>query len=327
MNALKALADGGNAELLESLSLYVEQPEIASSFAGIWCPNLEDEMLAYFRQQHDYGFTKDNSLFQLPVSYFTPRKAWCSSPGYPNDQILFNREIKVRCLECHATFAKASTGVGGDQYDPQSIILRVDCERCHGPAAAHVKFQTEHPGITPGKFVINPGRLTRQQNLDNCALCHSGLRENIKLSFTFVTGDNLDEYSKPDYNKDSLAGLDVHGNQYGLLLSSKCFKNSVVLDCSSCHNPHKKESDASIFSERCIGCHKPGSKSFCTVKETEHFSLVKNCIDCHMPKMLSNKIMMKIGGYPGSVHDTIRTHRIGIYLAESERIRTAINKR
>jgi hypothetical protein len=274
-----------------------------------------------------YLYWRDNSLFQLPVSYFTPLKAWCASPGYPDDQILFNREISVRCLECHGTFAKTSVVNGRDVYDRSAMMLRVDCERCHGPAAEHVKFQSENPGSRTGLYIINPGRLTRQQKLDNCALCHSGLRENIKPSFSFVAGDRLNDYSKPDYNLDSVASLDVHGNQYGLLLASKCFKKSAVLDCSSCHDPHKKETGPAVFSAKCMSCHQPGSASFCTLKHGDDIRLEVNCIDCHMPKMLSNKILMRVGGIQGAVHDTIRTHLIRIYLKETEQFRAALNKR
>lgn len=62
--AFSALQEDGDAELLENLSsLYVEEPEIALTFAGIWCPSLEDEMLAYFRQHPDL-------LYSLPPRKF-----------------------------------------------------------------------------------------------------------------------------------------------------------------------------------------------------------------------------------------------------------------
>jgi hypothetical protein len=52
-------------------------------------------------------------------------------------------------------------------------------------------------------------------------------------------GDKLDDFSSANYSPDSVAVLDVHGNQYGLLTASKCFKMSAEMDCSSCHDPHK----------------------------------------------------------------------------------------
>ena len=166
---------------------------------------------------HWYG----EKLFQLPVSYYSPLNEWCNSPGYPTNQIMINRTIPVRCLECHTTnFKKIKTTDNVDEYDKTQVIYGVDCERCHGPAAEHVDFQTKNPDEKKAKFIINPALLSRQQKLDNCALCHSGLRENSKPSFSFVTGDKLDDYSTPDYNVDSVAQLDVHGNQYGLLTAS-----------------------------------------------------------------------------------------------------------
>ena len=47
-----------------------------------------------------------NSLFQLPVSYFTSANQWTNSPGYPG-MIVFNRPISSRCLECHSTNAQS----------------------------------------------------------------------------------------------------------------------------------------------------------------------------------------------------------------------------
>jgi hypothetical protein len=203
----------------------------------------------------------------------------------------------------------------------------VGCERCHGPSADHVKFRSENPGSAKESNTINPAHLTRLQKLDNCALCHSGLRENIKPSFSFVVGERLEDYSKPDYRADSAARLDVHGNQYGLLLASKCFMNSGTMDCSTCHNPHQRETAPAVFSAKCMTCHAPGTAAFCTLKRVDSKLLQMNCIDCHMPKLLSNKILMQVGGRPGSVHDTIRTHLIGIYLKNKEGFKMVSNNR
>ena len=67
--AFKTLVEGGDGELLESLtSLYVEQPEIASGFADLWCPNLESEMLAYFRQNPDQLYSMHPRKFEELVA-------------------------------------------------------------------------------------------------------------------------------------------------------------------------------------------------------------------------------------------------------------------
>ena len=266
------------------------------------------------RKGQTYLYWNENELFQLPVSYYSPFDTWCNSPGYPRDQILFNRPIPGRCLECHSTFFK-SISVENNvlAFDKHQIVYGVDCERCHGPAADHVNFQSRHPEEKKAKFIINPARLSRQQKLDNCALCHSGIREMTRPSFSFVVGDTLDHYSLPDYQLDSAVKLDVHGNQYGLLTASKCFKNSPM-DCSSCHNVHVKEANnVELFSQRCTTCHTVANHNFCTQPALPGLNLRSNCIDCHMPALPSNKIFLEVADRSKSTPYLVRTHRVGIY--------------
>jgi Cytochrome c554 and c-prime len=278
-----------------------------------------DIVIGSGRKGQTYLYWQDNRLFQLPVSYYTPSKNWCGSPGYPDNQIMFNRAISIRCLECHGTYFKSVKIEGREEYDKNQMIFAVDCERCHGPAADHVKFQSENPDIKQARYIINPALLSRQQKLDNCALCHSGLRENKKPSFSFLVGDTLENYSHPDYNVDSSAGLDVHGNQYGLLISSKCFRMSSVMDCSSCHNTHVNENNVKVFSMKCLVCHQPSGNSYCRLKDTTGIHLVDNCIDCHMPALPSQKILMQVNNRSSVTHDLVRTHLIGIYWNETKK--------
>jgi len=254
-----------------------------------------------------------NSLFQLPVSYYAPLDVWCNSPGYPRDQILFNRDVTARCLECHSTFFKVARAVEGrETFDRNQVMLGVDCERCHGPAADHVIFHNDNPGETEGKQIINPARLSRQQKLDNCALCHSGIRQNIMPSFTFMVGDNLEDFSYADSPTDG-ASLDVHGNQYGLLSASKCFRMSSM-DCSSCHDVHVRETNRlDLFSARCMNCHSEENQNFCKQPEVPGLALGKNCIDCHMPALPSRKVFLQAPKSYKSTPFLIRTHLIATY--------------
>jgi hypothetical protein len=270
-----------------------------------------------------YLYWQDNELFQLPVSYSTPLNGWCNSPGYPTDQILFNRKIPGRCLECHSTYFKSEKTSGqAAVFDRDQVVYGIDCERCHGPAADHVIFQREHPGKVKAKYIVNPALLSRQQKLDNCALCHSGIRENIKPSFSFVVGDKLDDYSRPNYQADSTATLDVHGNQYGLLTASQCFKKSGM-DCSSCHDVHVKETNRlELFSQRCMTCHSPGH-NFCTQSEVPGLVLSRNCIDCHMPALPSSQVLFQVSDTAKLSPLRVRTHLVGIY---NEQVKSYLQK-
>jgi len=129
-----------------------------------------------------------------------------------------------------------------------------------------------------------------------------------------MEGDRLEDFSLLTYDKEGAPSLDVHGNQYGLLTSSKCFLKSGTMDCSSCHNVHKEEIKApELFSMRCMNCHNENLHNNCTLPEVKNKSLTSNCIDCHMPVLPSNQIFLQLDDPKKSTPDFVRTHRIAIY--------------
>lgn len=285
-----------------------------------------DIVIGSGRKGQTYLYWKENSLFQLPVSYYTPTNSWCNSPGYPKGIARYNRLIPARCIECHGSNATAFKDADGNTYfDKTSIVYGISCERCHGPAAKHVQYHEEHPNEKNAAFILIATQLSRQQKMDACALCHSGIRQEIQPAFTFKTGDKLDDFSAPTYKKDSTSSLDVHGNQYGLLTASKCFKNSTQLTCSSCHNVHNTELNMpQIFSQRCMSCHTEAAHNTCTIKPVAGLILSNNCIDCHMPKLASSKIFLQTANPDDSSPDYVRTHLIKVYPDATKTFITAL---
>jgi Cytochrome c554 and c-prime len=280
-----------------------------------------DIVIGSGRKGQTYLYWKENILYQLPVSYYRPSHSWCNSPGYPKNMIRFDRVTTARCIECHGSFAVAEDGIDNDTnsdnnityFDKSSIVYGVNCERCHGPSANHVIFHTAHPEEKKAKYILTKTGLSRQQKLDVCALCHSGIRIPIKPPFSFAAGDKLIDYSLPKYNADSLALLDVHGNQYGLLASSKCFKSSEM-NCSSCHNVHQTEiNQPAVYSAKCMNCHNKASNNECTIKPEPGLVISNNCIDCHMPALPSKAIFLQLADPQKSTPDYVRTHRVAIY--------------
>jgi len=279
-----------------------------------------DIVIGSGRKGQTYLYWQENDLYQLPVSYFTPLNTWCNSPGFPTSYVRFNRPVPAQCLECHATYAKEDETPGNiNTFDKTQIIYGVDCERCHGPAAEHVAFHREKPAEKKGQFIVNTKYLGRQLRLDGCALCHSGFRDPIKPAFSFMVGDKLDDFSTVKYNADSVSSLDVHGNQYGLLTSSKCFKVNTQLDCSSCHNVHVNEfNNQKIFSQRCMTCHNEPDGNFCKLRPVPGLVLGENCVDCHMPVLASEAIQLNVANADRLVPDPVRTHRIAVYPEKSK---------
>ena len=273
------------------------------------------------RKGQTYLYWDQNRLYQLPVSWYAPADAWCNSPGYPTNLVYFNKQVPGQCMECHVAAARLATDDNGAvTYDRKSILLGIGCRRCHGDPDRHIAWHTAHPADTLiGKFIINARHMGRQQRLDACALCHSGFRKQLQPYFSFQVGDTLDQFSVANYDTAATSTLDVHGNQYGLLCSSKCYLRSSTLDCSSCHNVHVNETGKmEVYSQRCLTCHNGKDQPSCTSPEIRAMKEVNNCIDCHMPALPSNKIILQINGGSNPVHDLVRTHRVAVYRAISE---------
>ncbi len=284
-----------------------------------------DIVIGSGRKGQSYLSWLDNNIFQLPVSYYVPGKRWVNSPGYPPKYVLFNRNIPVGCFECHSSYIKKTATMPSgdyliDYYDSKQILYGIDCERCHGPAASHVKFHEENPDEKDPKFIISIASLKRQEKLDMCAICHSGARETITSAFNFKPGSKLADYLHPDTSTLSTSDIDVHGKQYQLLTASKCFIKSKTLTCFSCHNPHVEERDKiKEFSRRCMSCHtNPDHRSF-KMDAAMQVSLANNCIDCHMPATPSKIITMKSLDQNDSISALVRTHYISIYADVSKK--------
>jgi len=265
----------------------------------------------------------ENRLYQLPVSFFTAASQWSNSPGYPM-MVVFNRPITARCLECHSTYINTVSppGLEPEAFDAATMIYGVDCEKCHGPAAAHVDWQKENPAAATAKYIVNPASFSRQQKLEACALCHGGRLQKKTPPFEYVAGEKLSDYFIMDTTPPNLAIIDLHGNQYGLLRASKCFRMSETLSCNTCHSAHENEKGKlALFSERCAGCHNTGSHGngkLCKMTGTLGSSIAANCIDCHMPASASHAIAVNLPGVSMPVSAHVRSHFISIYADETK---------
>lgn len=271
---------------------------------------------------------RNNHLFQLPITYFSVADVWSNSPGYPAGKVMIDKPVTSRCLECHVSFAQAISGPPLEpmEFDKQKILYGVDCEKCHGPAAMHVVYHTDAPGDKIGKYIINAKSFSRQQKLDMCALCHSGNIQKIKPSFEFSAGEDLSGYFMMDTLSDVTVinqNADVHGNQYGLMRASKCFRMSLTMTCNTCHDPHKNErGNKEIFSKKCMSCHNINDANFRSASHSQVISISKNCIDCHMPAQASRSIAVNLQGEEVPRASFIRTHFISIYKEESKRFKS-----
>lgn len=275
------------------------------------------------RKAQTYLYYNDRlKLFQLPISYFMAEQTWANSPGFPAGYAMFNRNVPSYCMGCHSSYIGVKQTYTGpvmeETFEKNKIVYGIDCERCHGPALAHVDFYTNRPADTVHKFITKISTLNRVQKTDMCALCHSGFTDVQQSLFKFKPGDKFSDFWFPEFGHQDTASLDVHGNQTQLMMASACFKQSNALTCTSCHNPHVKERDnLEIFSNRCSSCHKEVQHSFTGNNASLDNAVKTNCIDCHMPQLASG-IKMLTNQKTSAVPDFIRTHLITIYNKQSK---------
>jgi hypothetical protein len=261
--------------------------------------------------------------FELPVSWYVSVNAWGSSPGggFTSNEAYFKRAIGINCYECHSSFIDQEVAMTPDQgiqktLKRNTLVMGIDCERCHGPAINHVNYHLAYPGEKEAKYLVTSESLSTQQQSDACAVCHAGNdREKDISPFRFKIGDTLANYFalfsspvKPE------AGYDVHGNQYGLLSESKCFLKSQTLTCVTCHDPHDNAgNDLTVYSKKCQSCHNNPDHSSLNIDATTTGSFQSNCIDCHMPEQASRAISYQLAGSNVTSSYLLRTHRIAVY--------------
>lgn len=265
---------------------------------------------------------RNNELFQLPISFFTAANEWANSPGYDPQKVNYGRPVTSRCLECHSTYFNVISPPGKEpeEYNHTQILYGVTCEKCHGPAAQHIAYETQNPKDTIGRYIIKWSMLSRQQNLDLCTLCHGGRLQKTKPSFEFVAGDTLSNYFVKSTAGPDVKEIDVHGNQYGLLEESKCFRMSKTMTCVTCHNTHENErGKVELFSQRCMTCHNKEHGTFCKINPATVSSIKSNCVDCHMPKQPSMSVALLLPGNLVPTAALIHTHLIKVYPGETKK--------
>ena len=227
-----ALGSGHNAITLLSLAKDSEKGTVAYEHRGSW-----------FRDRDRLGRTPGQPLVvpETELERFGMKHV---------------DNVMQKCIYCHTT-----TGTVVDQKIV-GLTANVNCEKCHGPGAEHVRQARAMK--EPPPFSVGAKKWDSESEIQLCGDCHR-LPEAITLK-------ELREYP------NKLARFQPVG-----LLRSKCFIESEgELRCTTCHNPHKTIGAVSEFEHvaNCIQCHQVGTDSHlsCPVSPSD------GCIKCHMPK-------------------------------------------
>ncbi|MBL8815709.1 MAG: hypothetical protein JNL58_06740 [Planctomyces sp.] len=252
-----------------------------------------------------YCFLAADRIYMSPVTWYSRRQTWDLSPGYdPNNHPGFERKASDGCMACHAG-RMDSRPDKRDQFNSGVFLeAAIGCERCHGPGAQHVEFQTTKQGAD---VIVNPLSLSPQKRDAVCFQCHlQGERRVVRYGqddYGFQPGMNVNEIWVT-FVKDGRVseGKAEAVSQVEQMLSSRCYTASEgKLGCISCHDPHtvpKEEDHASFYRAKCLTCHSVESTVITTsptvcslpVDNAERIATSDNCIECHMPSLQATDV-------------------------------------
>lgn len=243
--------------------------------------------------------TPENKLVELPLSWYA-QDGFGMSPGFDRpDHQGFRRAIQTDCFACHNAYPAAfQERRAEDPVYPADLPEGIDCQRCHGPGAAHV-------GQAGRGAIVNPARLSPARQLETCLQCHlettsfplpDALGNFGTAPFSFQPGKTLGDY-RTFFDHAPRRGYDdkfeIVGAAYRLR-QSPCFLRSEPgkLQCTTCHDPHGAE-EVNVNTQ-CQTCH-----SSLTAKHPK-LAADASCAACHMPKRRTEDV----------VHAVVTDHRI-----------------
>ena len=270
----------------------MERDGLASQYSIAYSVGSGAHAVSYVIQVGDH-------LFESPLSYYAG-SGWGMSPGYDNLKAPdFYRAVRPQCLFCHVGEALPIAGTLNAYRNPPFAAEAISCERCHGPATAHLRKPI------PGS-IINPRKLPPRARDSVCEQCHLGGEVRIpnpgKQITDFHAGENLeDAYSVYVYQSSRRSAnpnaLTIISQSQQLALSQCAQKSGDKLWCGSCHDPHAlPKNPVAYFRARCLHCH--GAALL-----TSHPKPNQDCFACHMPRLPAGR-----GG-----HTIFTDHRIAIY--------------
>ncbi len=252
-----------------------------------------------------YLYQRNGRIYQSPISWYTQRKTWDLSPGYPPGQHeRFLRRITADCLFCHAGRIRMALRVEDRFADEPFAEAPIGCERCHGPGGEHVRRRSQ--GLED-RSLVAIGKLEPDRRDAVCWQCHLRAATWIEhpghSRFAFRPGDLLEQHTLVVIEaSDALSGMPAESTVLQLL-SSRCYTASGgKLGCIGCHDPHRRppvDQRAVYYQKKCLRCHEQDD---CGLSEAERSSAPQGglCVLCHMPRLPT----------PAVPHTALTDHRI-----------------
>jgi len=254
--------------------------------------------------------TARGALIELPLGWYAEKGGyWAMSPGFDARHPSTRRLVSYECIFCHDGYPRIPSGhdlPGSEPLFSGGLPEGIDCQRCHGPGANHVRAaQTAGAGAERIRgAIVNPTRLSPKLRMDLCMQCHleptstafpSLIRRLNRGPFSFTAGEPLDAFllsfdHAPGAGREDK--FEIVGSGAYRLRQSRCFLASRdALTCDTCHDPHRiprGEEAVRHYSEVCRQCHAAALDEM--VSKGMH-PAAAGCVACHMPKRRTEDVV------------------------------------
>ncbi len=258
-----------------------------------------DYTLGSRRVQHYLTTLPDGRIVVLPPTWDVVRREWFHNLDIVNPDEATQNPVQVwnsNCFGCHVSAAVKGYDATLNRYATTWSDFGTNCERCHGPGAAHVsRYAAPSTPTSASSAIVVPTRLSAERSTMVCAQCHS-LRDITVPGFT-AGADYFDhfapvlEYGQKS-DKDPAYWPDGRPRRFSNdaigFWQSGCYVSGGA-SCTTCHtDPHEPNIDRNpqllaSSNDLCARCHAPIVKD--VTRHTRHSaaSAGSACVACHMP--------------------------------------------
>jgi tetratricopeptide (TPR) repeat protein len=277
--------------------------------------NVEELLIDYIMGSGNHVKTylhreQDGTLIELPLAWYAEGGGhWGMNPGFDNAHPMTRRPIAYECMFCHNAYPQippiAHRDLSANSVYSGALPEGIDCQRCHGPGAAHVKA-AQTPGTSLQQIraqILNPTHLSNDRQMEVCEQCHlettsqplpDRIRHYDQEPFSYRADQPLASFNAyfardPDHGRTD--NFEIVDAPYRLRQSQCYLKSQGALTCETCHNPHdlhKGPESVTYYASICMKCHGANLPE----KIAQHQHPVSNdCVSCHMPKRRTEDVV------------------------------------